>query len=219
MKKLYPYLTALFLYFMLLNAKGDENLDLQFRIPFHLQYSGLYTNSLGNFGLAAWNIFSDVTEKHNKGANFFATGPLWQYGEKGSWLEIMGGFKRNENGYNDPAIDIRLFDRTLPRLNLAAEISFFPRQERRRIYGWLAADTPIPFGGYQARVGLESEGVVSLIGKRDSFSIGPRIVLPLPFVSRISPHLSSSLTTTYQFRNDGDFVRCYLGFTYKFGKK
>ncbi|OHA24944.1 MAG: hypothetical protein A3C79_03100 [Candidatus Taylorbacteria bacterium RIFCSPHIGHO2_02_FULL_45_28] len=214
-------LTAMFLGAIGIQSaeKPDDSLAFQLRIPIHLQFTGLHTNSLGSFGIAAWTIFSDVTEEDNNTANFNVIGSLWQYGERGSWLEVMGGYKRTEDGFNDPALDIRLFDRTVPKVNIAAEIAYFPREERRRLYTWLAMDIPISLRKYQARIGLESENIVSCSGRRDSLGIGPRLVLPLPFVSKISPALSSSLTTTYQYRNDRDFVRCYLGLTYKFGKK
>lgn len=200
-------------------ALAEESPDFQLRVPVHLQYFGLHTNTAGNFGLAAWNIFADVTAPRNETATFSAFGPLWQYDTKGSWIEIMAGFRRNEDGYVDPALDIRLSDRTFRRLGLFAELAYFPKEERRRVYAYLAADTPVQLGSYAVRVGFESESILSLAGKHDSLGIGPRLVLPLPFVSRISPHLSSSISIGYQYRTDQDFVRCYVGCTYVFGRK
>lgn len=222
MKTLVCLVTAMFLGVIRVQSAekpSESSVAFQLRIPIHLQYTGLHTNNLGSFGIAAWTIFSDVTEKNNNTASFNVVGPLWQYDKKGSWLEVMSGYKRTEDGFSDPALDVRLFDRTLPKVNIAAEIAYFPREERRRIYTWLAADTPITLGNCQMRVGFESENILSCIRRKDSLGIGPRVVLPLPFVSKISPLLSSSIVTTYQHRNDRDFVRCYLGITYRFGKK
>lgn len=192
--------------------------DFQFRIPIHIQYVDIYNSELGNFGLAGWTIFSDITALKNETASLHVFGPLWQYDKNGSWLEVMGGFKRNDDGYNEPVFDIRLLDRNIPRVNLMAEIAYFPREERRRLYTWMAADTPISLGKYQIRLGIESENIFSCVGKKDSLGIGPRVVMPLP-IEKISPSLSSSFTVTYQSRNDQDFLRCYLGLTYRFGRK
>ncbi|MEK9201111.1 MAG: hypothetical protein AAB909_04020 [Patescibacteria group bacterium] len=199
--------------------KKETTPDFQLRLPVHIQYVGLYTNHVGRFGLAAWNIFSDVTHEDDPTATFSILGPLWQYDKKGSWFEIMGGVRRGEDGYVDPAIDIRLHDRTLSWIHITAELAYFPREERRRLYGYLAVDTPIRLGTYQMSVGFESENIISYSGKEDSFGIGPRLVLPIPWIKKISPSLSSSFTLAYQHRNDRDFVRCYLGCMYVFGKK
>lgn len=220
MKKLHLCLgTMLFLATVKADAGelGNTSFDFQFRSLFHIQYVDLHTNKLGSFGLAGWAIFSDVTAKNNETASFHVLGPLWQYGKKGSWFEVMGGLRRNEDGYNDPVVDLRLLDRTFSRINLMAELAYFPREERRRLYTWMAADTPIPLGRYQMRLGIESENIFSYSGQRDSWGIGPRLVFPIP-LQKISPALSSSLAVAYQHRNDQDFLRCYLGLTCKLGR-
>lgn len=195
----------------------DMPLDFQLRIPFHLQYLNIHTNRLGSFGLAAWTILSDVTAKNNETSTLSLIGPLWNYDQKGGWLEIMGGSKRNDDGYIDPVFDLRLLDRSLPRVNCAVELAYFPRQERERVYAWFAIDTPIRIRDYVPRLGIESENIFSLSG-RDSLGIGPRLTLPLP-VNRISGKLSSALSMTWQYRNDQDFMRCYLGLACTLGKK
>ena len=219
MKNLYTVILSTMFLQAIIMSDESKYFDFQLRIPLHLQYGDLYTNRLGKFGFSAWSIFSDVTDDNNRTANFNIAGPFVQYGQKGSWLEVMGGFKRTEDGYYDPAVDVRLLDKSLPRLNIRAELAYFPSESRRRFYAWIAMDTPVPIGKYQVLAGFESEDIVSYSGKNDSLGIGPRLVVPLPFVSKISPSLSSSITITYQFRNDRDFVRCYLGLSYVFGKK
>ncbi len=215
-KKLSRYIQALIL-FMAVQAYG-EDLDFQLRIPLHLQYSNIYSNNVGSFGIAAWNVFGDVTAHDRETATLSIAGPLWKYDNKGSWLEVMGGWRRSGDGYNEPVADLRFLDRTIRRLNIFGEVAYFPRVERRRFLTTLAIDTPIPLGSYKIRIGFESENIISCIGKPDSFGIGPRLVLPIPF-NRISPSLSAALAMTYQYRNDRDFFRCYLGVTYAFGKK
>ncbi len=202
-------------------ADKAENPDIQARFPLHIQYLGLKTNSLGDFGIGIWNIFLDTTAKNNETRSFNLIGPLWQYDKKGSWFEILGGCIRNEDGYNDPIVDLRILDRTLPRINLTSEVGYFPRKERERFYTFLAADTPVQLGEYQVRVGFETENILSFAGKEDSLGIGPRLVLPIApkLLKRVSPGLSSSCTIAYQCRNDVDFLRLYVGVTYKFGGK
>jgi hypothetical protein len=191
----------------------DGGTDFQIRIPFHIQYPSIKTTTMGSFGLGAWTILPDVTATNNQAALFAVIGPLWQYDKKGSWVEIMGGSRRNEHGYKDQVIDLRLLDRTLTKINVITELAYFPRKERKRFYIYVAVDTPISLGKYKMRLGIESENVFSLSGKKDSLGIGPRLVLPIP-LGNVSSSISSSFTATYERRNDRDFVRCYLGTTW-----
>ncbi|MSR71660.1 MAG: hypothetical protein EXS50_03295 [Candidatus Taylorbacteria bacterium] len=198
-------------------AENNQTPDLQFRIPLYVQYIPQQTNTMGSLGVAARVIFSDITVTNNGSAMFLAVGPLWQYGERGSVVEILGGARVNEDGYYDPLVNILVLDRSFTKLNLMADIAYFPREERRRLYGLFIADTPLTLGKYTMRYGLESENIISLTGKKDSFGIGPRIVFPLP-LTKISPSLTGAFSVGYQYRNDRDFVRGYLSLTYKFGK-
>ena len=203
------------------STKGAERApepDFQFRIPLHLQIPlSNGTNWYSGFGLAGWSVFTDTTAENNHAQNLLLGGISYDYGTRGSWVELMGGSKLNRDGYNDPVADFRFLDKSLARINLSGELAYFPRRERERFYILLAADTPLTLGKYTPRIGIESEDIFSLSGKRDSLGIGPRLVLPIPW--KIHPSVSASLTTAYQFRNDRDFVRCYFGLTYKFGKK
>lgn len=201
-----------------LRAFAEEAPDFQVRIPFHVQYPRIETNEWGSLGLAAWALFPDVTAKGNETSTLNVVGPMFTYGGRGSWIEVLGGFRANDNGYMDPIADLRFLDRSFTKVNIFGELGYFPRAELRRMYVLVGADIPIPLGKYEPRLGFESEDIISYAGKKDSLGIGPRVLLPLP-LGKFIPGLSSSVALAYQFRNDRDFLRCYLGFTYTIGKK
>jgi len=192
---------------------GNSNVDFQLRIPFHAQYvpESWKVDDKTELGIAGWAVLPDVMARGNNTATLFACGPLLKYGD-GSWAEIMGGCKRNEDGYTDPFVNLRFLEKRISRLNIGGDLEYYPGEERRRFYSLLTADTPISLGKYSMRAGLESENIFFFSGKKDSFGVGPRIVFPIP--QKLSPHFAVALTIGYQHRTDRDFLRCYLVFTY-----
>src|SRR3989338_8670365 len=76
---------------------GNSNVDFQLRIPFHAQYvpESWKVDDKTELGIAGWAVLPDVMARGNNTATLFACGPLLKYGD-GSWAEIMGGCKRNE---------------------------------------------------------------------------------------------------------------------------
>lgn len=192
---------------------GNSDIDFQLRIPFHLQYAPeSWANEKMTFGIAGWAVLPDVMANGNNTASLFAGGPLLKYGN-GSWAEIMGGCKRNEDGYSDAFINLRFLEKIIPSLNIGGDLEYYPGQARRRFYCLLTADTPVALGKYSMRVGIESENIFSFSSKKDSFGIGPRVVLPIP--QKLLPNFTTSLTVGYEHRTDRDFLRCYLAFTYQ----
>lgn len=197
-------------------ARHDSSVDFQFRIPLHLQYIPEQTNAFGKFGIGAWVGFPDITATENESSHLLLAGPLWQYDNKGSWVEFLGGVRNNKDGFRDPLANIRWRDRSLGPLQITADLAYFPQMERRRLYSLVTADVPLPIYKYQMRCGVEAETIISFTGKADSYGAGPRLVFPIP-LQRWSSHLTSSFAVAYQMRNDRDFVRCYLSLTYLFG--
>ncbi|MES2471041.1 MAG: hypothetical protein V4526_02305 [Patescibacteria group bacterium] len=201
-------------------SKPDQSLDVQARFPINIQYLNQNTNRFINAGATVRLIFPDVTAKDNETARLYLAGPLISYGKQGSTVELLGGERHNEDGFQDPIVNLRLLDRSLPRLYIGADLMLFPREERRRLYSLFTLETPLLIGSYQMRYGLESDNTFSFAGKEDSIGFGPRVVFPLP-LQKISQHLTAALAVGYQVRSgsDPDFLRCYFTLTYRLGKK
>lgn len=196
-----------------IKAAELDSLDVQVRIPLHVVWEP--NEKARKIGFAFWNIFGDVAAPSDKMATLSIMGPRFEYGHKGSWVEFLGGARRTENGYVDPIIDVRFSDKSIEKFSISGEIGYFPRELSRRLYGFLAIDTPLTIGKYKMSYGVESENIISFAGKKDSLGIGPRLVLPMPM--RLLPKgLSSSITVAFQHRTDKDFIRLYCGMTYKF---
>lgn len=204
---------AIFLTCLLPAKAGNEDADFQIRAFSHLQYlPGLRLNDDLQLGLAGWWIIRDITDENYSLANTAVAGPML-IDKDGNWVELMfGRFKGKTK--SDFVIDVRTYEQICPQLSVTGEIAYFPSEETERLYFFLVAETPVKVGGYTMRVGFESENIVSLCGKKDLFGIGPRVSFPLPVKG--VPGLNATLSIGYEFRNDRDFLRCYVGFNYRF---
>ena len=199
-------------------AETQSEPDVQLRIPIHYQIPFSTTNDVwSRFSLAAWTVLSNITAKDNNAQSLLVGGLSYDYGAKGSWIELLGGAKLTQDGYRDPLVNVRFLDKSFTRLSLSGDLEYFPRLERGRFYALLAADTPIRLWEYTFRLGVESENIFSFSGKDDSLGIGPRVVFPLPI--KIHPSITATFTVGYEFRNDRDFVRGYFAINYRPKKK
>ena len=198
-------------------VSGQEKPDFQVRIPVHIQVLPKADPETKNrFGLAFWGILPDVTAenilpdgtvKDNGLATLLVGGFVWQHDKK-NWLELLVGQKRDQNGYKDSILNMRFVNNQVPHVAIAGEIQQSFRNERKRFFWWVAADTPVHM--WRMRAGVETEHIHSF-GKTNAHSIGPRVVLPLPLPVRAKA-LKVGLVTTYQFKkgHDRDFVRVYI---------
>ena len=199
---------------------GQERPDFQLRLPIHVQVLPKADPEAKNrFGLAFWGILLDVTAENilpdgtvedNGLATLLVGGFAWQHDKK-NWLELLVGQKRDQNGYKDPIVNMRFMNNQVPYVTIAGEIQQSFRNERKRFFWWVAADTPVHM--WKLRAGVETENIHSF-GKTDVHSIGPRMVMPLP-LSASAKALKVGLVTTYQFRKGNgpryrDFVRVYI---------
>ena len=210
----------LFLALLPTSVFAQEGPDPQVRIPVHIQVLPKADPETKNrFGLAFWGILPDVTAenilpdgtvKDNGLATLLVGGFVWQHDKK-NWLELLVGQKRDQNGYKDPIVNMRFMNNQVPHVTIAGEIQQSFRNERKRFFWWVAADTPVHM--WKLRAGVETENIHSF-GKTDVHSIGPRMVMPLP-LSASAKALKVGLVTTYQFRKGNgpryrDFVRVYI---------
>lgn len=182
---------------------AQDRPDFQMRIPQHFQIAEREAST----GLAAWAILPDATAPANRWATLVLAGLLRQSKTKGrpNWLELMGGTRVNQNGFVDPMFNLRLLNNHIPHLTISGEIQQTFRAERRRFLWWLATDTPIGIG--LLRAGVETENI-TFFGKRTSLGVGPRLSLPLPL--RLPQSMKILVATTYQVRNDQNFLRLYI---------
>jgi hypothetical protein len=172
-----------------------SDFDYQFRLLLHSQapLAG------DRFGLAGWWVLPDATVQNNHWRSLFVAG--WLDRQPRRWIELMGGALVHEGGRVEPVVNFRMNERGWPRAALIADLQYFPRADR--FYWWLGMDTPFSLRALRLRFGVESENV-TFANRKDSFGIGPRLVVAVPAVR------SASIVTAYQFRNDRDFLRTYL---------
>lgn len=182
-------------------AFAQENeLDLQFRVPTHIQ-----VKEEGGLGLASWAVFPDITTERNGKAMLLVSGILWQVDQK-FVAEMMAGGKVNQDGYVDPLINIRLFDAHMSKLGVSVEIQQTFRNDRLRFLWWVATDTPVALGKFKMKVGAETENI-HFLGKKDTWGIGPRVIVPLPL--HLPKFLRPVVMVTYQIHSDRNYVRVY----------
>jgi hypothetical protein len=177
----------------------DRPIDYQFRFLMHLQ-----TVEPGKtFGVAAWGIIPDATQKISK--YFLVTG-LVARGDTTKWVEIMGGgyiSYAKSGGDFFLAADVRSSINLRYGVNSFAEI-LYSFQERKLTFLPNITEN-IRVGNFKIGFGGESD-VIFERGKKPSYGFGPRIAISWPW------HPSKiSLVTGYQETNgDFDVLRSYL---------
>ena len=188
-------------------VSGQEKPDFQVRIPIHAQIFGgeeTKTRAKDRFGFALWVVLPDVTAEKSHITTLLVGGLVLQH-EKKNWVEFLAGARLNQNGYRDPILNIRVLNNQISNITVSAEIQQSFRLAKRRTVYWVAVD--MPTGLSKLRAGVESENI-HFAGKNNSIGLGPRVALPLPW--KLLGGAKMSMATTYQFRNDKNFVRIYI---------
>ncbi|MGC9602867.1 MAG: hypothetical protein ABSF47_00105 [Minisyncoccia bacterium] len=194
--KLFMFCVALILSSFLLANAQNRPIDYQFRFLMHLQI----VEPGKTFGVAAWGIIPDATQKISK--YFLVTG-LVVKGDTTRWVEVMGGGYTKERDFL-PAADIRSnIDFLKYGVSAFAEALCSFREKRLILLPNVTKNFHI--GNFKIGVGGESD-IIFERDKKLSCGFGPRIAISWPWrQSKIS------LATGYQ-RTNGDFdiLRSYL---------
>ncbi|MBI4033975.1 MAG: hypothetical protein HY378_00290 [Candidatus Brennerbacteria bacterium] len=168
-----------------------QGTDYQFRPLVHKQFT-----SEGGNGLGFWGIVPDATQ--NKPSKILLVGGLL-FKESENWLELMAGSFVKTDGALEPAVNVRASLRASRFLVYAEAMYNLPK---KRLIVPLAVTRRVSLGSVNLGLGLESETTIGNGG--DSWGLGPRIVVPIPFLKK------ASLATVYQWQSRQPFVRQYL---------
>jgi len=207
-----------------LASAQTQGVDTQVRFVSHLQF-GVEERKDGKVsrGWAIWANLPDLTATSPgrwDGASTFIVGGVAlghpRRAERSAWVDLLVGARVGEvDGYVDWVANTR-FAFPLGRLGISGDVEFYPRENRRRLYWWLAADARIPSTPF--RVGAETENINRLLDHPDGWGLGPRISWPKKLPHERVWFRTLAVSAAYEWRwgrrspklAEQDFARLYV---------